>query len=218
MSRTLEGERRRFREENKEFWEKYNHLAAQISNAVNTNSNEQLLSIINLMSKEQLEQITDHLKRTFLHVAIEKGNNQLAKPLIHCGFNVNIKEGCGLTPLHIAIITGNQVMSTFLIERNGRFDGPLFSSMPSPKNIADKLHKGDALSAMEDKQNESDDENELISSVDRTLAQQAPDHTSKHKDASSSAMTNSGSRTKSPRTKPPRTKSPGQNPPGQNPP
>ena len=82
-------------------------------------------------------------------------------------------------------------MSTFLIERNGRFDGPLFSSVPSPKNITDKLHMGDALSAMEDKQNESDDENELISSVDRTLAQQAPDHTSKHKDASSSAMTNS---------------------------
>ena len=72
-------------------------------------------------------------------------------------------------------------MSTFLIERNGRFDGPLFSSMPPPKNIADKHHMGDALSAMEDKQNESDDENELISSVDRTLAQQAPDHISTHK-------------------------------------
>ena len=102
VSSTLEGERRRFREEDKEFWEKYNHLTAQISNAVNSNSNEQLLSIINLMSKEELEQITDHLKRTFLHVAIEKGNNQLAKSLIHSGFNVNMKEGCGLTPLHIA--------------------------------------------------------------------------------------------------------------------
>ena len=52
VSSTLEGKRRRFREEDKEFWEKYIHLAAQISNAVNSNSNEQLLSIINLMSKE----------------------------------------------------------------------------------------------------------------------------------------------------------------------
>ena len=63
--------------------------------------------------------------------------------------------------------------------------------MPSPKNIADKFHMTDALSAMEDKKNESDNENELISFVDRTFAKQAPDHISKHRDASSSAMTNS---------------------------
>lgn len=55
------------------------------------------------MATENLERHRDHLKRSFLHIAVEKGNNQLAKALIFSGFNVNIKEGFGFTPLHLAI-------------------------------------------------------------------------------------------------------------------
>ena len=62
-------------------------------------------------------------------VTFEKSNNQLAKTFIYSEFNVSIKEGCGLTASHLALITGNETMALFLLERNAKYDEPLFSAV-----------------------------------------------------------------------------------------
>ena len=137
---TLESERRRFINEDDQFWQAYNRIASCVRAVATSNSDERFLETIHLMATENLESHRDHLKRSFLHIAVEKGNNELAKALILSGFNINLKEGCGLTPLHLAMMCGKNVMVCFLLERNAKFDGPMFSAIPSPKAVAEKLH------------------------------------------------------------------------------
>ena len=110
---TLENERRRFRSEDEEFWQVYSSISSRVNNAILSNNEEQFIRTVNSMATENLEKHIDHLKRSLLHVAIEKGDNQLAKAIISSGFNVNKKEGCGLTPLHLAITSSNVNMVHF---------------------------------------------------------------------------------------------------------
>ncbi len=119
------------------------------------------------MATENLDVYRDHLKRSFIHIANDKGNNQLAKALVYSGFN--IKEGCGLTPLHLAVINSNYPIIEFLINRNANFNGPMFSGVPSRKDVAEKLHLADVLVLMADKEHESDEENTFISAIEKTL-------------------------------------------------
>ena len=46
VSCTLESEKCRFRKEDEEFWWCYTHLAARISNAANSGSDENFLSVV----------------------------------------------------------------------------------------------------------------------------------------------------------------------------
>lgn len=172
FSCTLESERRRFRNKDDKFWQAYNHIASRVLAVATSNSDGQFIETINLMATENIEKHRDHLKRSFLHIAVEKGNNQLAKALIFSGFNINMKEGCGLTPLHLAMICGNDAMICFLLERNAKFDGPMFSGIPSPKAVAEKLHLTHILNIIRDKEAESDEENDLITCIDNTFRQQ----------------------------------------------
>ena len=82
FSCTLESERRRFRNKDDKFWQAYNHIASRVLAVATSNSDGQFIETINLMATENIEKHRDHLKRSFLHIAIEKGNNQLAKALI----------------------------------------------------------------------------------------------------------------------------------------
>ena len=170
ISCTLQSENHQFRKEDEDFWKLYNCLATEVDSIHGQlNYEEHLLGIIEKFSKQGLEEIQDHLKRTLLHVSVEKGHNHLAKCIIYSGFNVNVKEGCGLTPLHLGLVSGNIPMSLFLLERNAKFDGPSFSALPSPKDVATKLNLQSVLELMNEKQNESDDEDKLISNIDHLL-------------------------------------------------
>lgn len=160
---TLENERRRFRNEDESFWQLYNDFSSRVQIAVASGNEERYLQTISSLQTENLHTHRDHLNRSFLHIAIDKGNNQFAKALIFSGFNVNIKEGCGLTPLHLVVLSANYPIVEFLLKRNAKFDGPMFSGIPSPKNVAEKLHLSDVLDLMADKEADSDEEDSLVS-------------------------------------------------------
>ena len=180
---TLENERRRFRSEDEEFWQVYSSISSRVNNAILSNNEEQFIRTVNSMATENLEKHIDHLKRSLLHVAIEKGDNQLAKAIISSGFNVNKKEGCGLTPLHLAIMSSNVNMVHFLIERNAKFNGPMFSSIPSPKSIAERLNLKDVVTIMDEKERESDEENLFVSTIDKAFCSQQHKSFEENKDA-----------------------------------
>ncbi|CAB4032915.1 ankyrin repeat domain-containing [Paramuricea clavata] len=163
---TLDSERRRFRNEDAKFWQYYNNIDSRVKSSIQSNSEEQFAETVNAMTKAKLYIHKDHLQRTFLHIAIEKANNTLAKALVFSGFNVNTKEGCGITPLHLTITFGNISMAQFLIDRNAQFNGPMFSSIPSPKTMAEKLHLTELLRIMEEKEEESEEEDDTIASID----------------------------------------------------
>ena len=50
----------------------------------------------------------------------------------------------------------------------------MFSGVPSPKDVAEKLHLADVLVLMADKEHQSDEENTLISAIDKTLCFHQP--------------------------------------------
>ena len=89
---TLDNERRRFMKEDESFWQMYNSVAARVYTALLANSEEHYIQTINEMAMENLDIYRDHLKRSFLHITIDKGNNQVAKALIFSGFNINMRS------------------------------------------------------------------------------------------------------------------------------
>ena len=80
--------------------------------------------------------VSDHFGRTILHTAVEDNNLTLVKTLIHVGVDVNCLEGCGASPLTLAVLNKNVDIAKILHENFALSSGPLFACMPSPHDIA----------------------------------------------------------------------------------
>ena len=72
-----------------------------------------------------------------LHCAIETRNS--------VGVNANAKEGCGATPMMIAVINADVDMTKPLLGNFAEFKGPLFGIPPSPIEIATELEQTDIV-------------------------------------------------------------------------
>ena len=136
---TLDNEKRRFRREDEKFWSLYNELASHLRKSLQSDRDKEYNLFIQASSQKNLT-ITDHLGLSLLHIAAEKSNNVLAKSLVFIGCNVNAKEHCGLTPLHLAVLSSIVNLCAFLVEANAAYTGPMFSGIPSSKQMAEKLH------------------------------------------------------------------------------
>ena len=79
---------------------------------------------------------TDHFGRTILHAAVEENNETLIQTLLHAGIDVNCLEGCGASPLTIAVLNKNEELVKLLHSNFALSSGPLFVRMPSPFDIA----------------------------------------------------------------------------------
>ena len=90
-------------------------------------------------NREQWENATDHHGCTVLHHAVQNGNVPLVQTLINAGINPNVKERCGATPLTLAVLKGDEQMVKILLENFAICNNEFFSSVPGPKQIADKL-------------------------------------------------------------------------------
>ena len=118
---TLESEKRRHQKEDESFWEIYNILSTKVTNCLKNEGNEMLLNLVKeLCANQKMLKVKDHLQRSLLHIAVEKGNNVLAKTLVNAGFDINCKEGCGLTPLHFSILSGNNMLCSFLTSEDAK--------------------------------------------------------------------------------------------------
>lgn len=86
------------------------------------------------------------------------------------GLEVNYREGCGITPLSLAVLNKNKDLCKFLVESGARYSGPLFTSAPSPLCMVERLQYPEILEVFAKDQEESEDENELIRHIDSTFS------------------------------------------------
>ena len=59
--------------------------------------------------------------------------------LLSVGFNPNVEEGCGATPLVLAVIGNKPEICRTLVQHLADIDGPFFVRVPSPKQLATHL-------------------------------------------------------------------------------
>ena len=114
---TLKQKRQLFRKEDKLFSTVYDKL---LNKFWKMSEKGQLENYQNDLS-EQKEflgslDLRDHLGRTLLHVAVEHDNLSFADYLLSAGFNPNVKEYCGATPLTIAVNCKNKEFCRLSVE------------------------------------------------------------------------------------------------------
>ena len=169
-STTLESERRHFESEDNPFWDVFNSVSGALSDIVSSNSEESYLNFVSNLDHREKVTVKDHLRRSLFHVAVEQGQENFAKCLVDMGLEVNYREGCGITPLSLAVLNKNKDLCKFLVESGARYSGPLFTSVPSPLCMAERLQYPEILEVFAEDQEESEEENELVRHIDSTFS------------------------------------------------
>ena len=90
-------------------------------------------------TRNEWSNITDHYGRTLLHASVEEGDSAMVKVLISAGCNVNVCEGCGATPLVLAVLKRNLELCCLLVENCADYGEKFFVEVPSPLTIAQRL-------------------------------------------------------------------------------
>ena len=69
---------------------------------------------------------------TVLQVAVERNLGTLVECLLACGAEVNSREGCGVTPLHLAVFHGHIEVVRTLLRYDAKPSGTFPGNIPSP--------------------------------------------------------------------------------------
>ena len=80
-----------------------------------------------------------------MHRAVEEGNLTLLMLLIQSGCDINEKEGCGITPLILAICDGHTDTVGLLIQRHVCIKESFYQSVPDPITVAKKLQNKEII-------------------------------------------------------------------------
>ena len=166
---TIENERRRFENSDQSFWDVYNMIQQGVTNVLSRNSEEAYINSVNNPKTKRSVAVRDHLQRSVLHVAVERAEVSLVKFLVNIGVDVNAREGCGATPLTLAVLSKNTLICKLLVEAGAKHCGPLFTSIPSPLVMATKLELNDILAIFNEDSALSDEEDMFIKRLDRTF-------------------------------------------------
>ena len=100
---------------------------------------------------------TDHFGRTILHAVVEENNETLTQTLLHAGIDVNCLEGCGASPLTIAVLNKNEKLVKLLHSNFALSSGPLFVRMTSPFDIAKAMGLDDIVNLFGNEPDEEED-------------------------------------------------------------
>ena len=71
-----------------------------------------------------------------LHVAVKRNLGTLVECLLACGAEVNSREGCGVTPLHLAVFHGHIEVVRTLLRYDAKPSGTFPGNIPSPLKAA----------------------------------------------------------------------------------
>lgn len=74
-----------------------------------------------------------------LHLAVQNKCTSLVQSLLLAGANINVPEGCGVTPIMIAINNNQLEMVKILIEYGARITGTFQGIMPTPLQMAHEI-------------------------------------------------------------------------------
>lgn len=107
--------------------------------------------------------VRDHLQRNILHVAIEKNYTSFAKALLKAGANPNATEGCGATPLTLAVLSMNKHMVETLLQYHASFQAFLYPNIPNPQEMAEMMGLEEIASLFDE--DVEDFENKEISNI-----------------------------------------------------
>eukprot|EP00112_Aurelia_sp_Birch-Aquarium-sp1_P005270 Seg1598.4 transcript_id=Seg1598.4/GoldUCD/mRNA.D3Y31 product="Potassium channel AKT3" protein_id=Seg1598.4/GoldUCD/D3Y31 len=184
---TIENEEKRYRLEDREFWESYNALFSELSETIGSGIQDHYFKLVS-SAKKKICKLTDHLGRTLLHVAVEMENVSYVHFLLEAGSCINAKEGCGLTPLNLAVAKKNKDMCQILVNAGAKFAGPLFTSITSPLKMAEILAYADILAIFNSDRALSEDEDDIIRDCDVTFLKAPP----LKPEADNETFTNSG--------------------------
>ena len=134
---TVKNVQKVFRREDQVFTSTFDSIKNKLWNSIQSDTLEKFVK--ELSEKTQLRDLRDHLGRSILHVAVEKQNINLVDCLLHAGFNPNVKERCGVTPLLIAVTLKNKAICQSLVKSRSCSRGPLFTNIRSSLAIALKM-------------------------------------------------------------------------------
>ena len=67
-------------------------------------------TVLKLSQNKKINNCRDRCDRTAFHAAVEEKQNTLVNILLACGINPNAKEGCGATPVSLAVINSDLEM------------------------------------------------------------------------------------------------------------
>ena len=122
----------------KSLFTKLDAATKEVTQSSDETSLDRLIEEVSVMTKK-IHNTLDQFGRTVFHAAVEERNYTLTKVLISSGINPNAKEGCGLTPLSLAVFNSDPIMCELLITNFAEFRGEMFSDVPSPLEIAEAM-------------------------------------------------------------------------------
>ena len=145
------------KQNDEKFKELYERICKQVKDST-TPGNESLLDdLIQRLSNDvnKINATRDQYERTVFHYAVEMRKYALVKVLLTVGVNPNAKEGCGATPMTIAVINSDLRMTKLLLDNFAEFEGPLFGALPSPLEMATAMELEDITELFHSKSQEN---------------------------------------------------------------
>ena len=145
----------------------FNSIKNKVWNSVQSDTLERFVK--ELSGNTHVRDLQDHLGRLILHVAVEQQNRNLVHCLLRAGFNPNVKERCGVTPLLIAVtLKKNKDICQLLVKNRASVRGPLFTNTPSPLAIALKMELAEIVEILNPCVSDAEDDD--IAAYDPTFS------------------------------------------------
>lgn len=95
--------------------------------------------------KKEWNGLRNSLVQHLLHIATENNDVALVKNMISVGVDLNVTEGCGATPLILAVLKRNIRFIELFCCHGAAVDGYIYQHIPSPVELATRLEDHEVI-------------------------------------------------------------------------